>query len=166
MLEECSGEYLSGLVLVPYHDRVKKFMDTWGEAAQTETWKEEHEAEVGSSYQCTCDYRALNLKSKSDVFPIPRIDDCWIRYRGAHVTFWLERCRTHSGQYDWQIGAEKRQSSGHMISTFSGCYSLRSGRERPTIGPEWWLRCLMGYQNVCMTHSKEFGEHYRTLGRI
>jgi len=74
-LEESTGEYSSSLVLVPYHDRIKKFMDKWGEAAQVEMWKEEHEAEVGTFYRCTCDYRVLNNKSKSDVFPLPRIDD-------------------------------------------------------------------------------------------
>jgi hypothetical protein len=74
-LEVSTGEYASGLVLVPYHDRIRAFMDKWGEAAQSEMWKEEHEAEVATFYRCTCDYRALNLKSKSDVFPLPRIDD-------------------------------------------------------------------------------------------
>ena len=35
-LEESVEEYSSGLVLVPYHHRIKKFMDKWGAAAQTE----------------------------------------------------------------------------------------------------------------------------------
>ena len=68
-LEESVGEYYPDWCWCPYHDRIKKFMDKWGAAAQTEMWKEEHEAEVGAFYWCTCDYRALNLKSKSDVFP-------------------------------------------------------------------------------------------------
>ena len=38
-------------------------------------WKEEHKAEVGAFYWCKCKYRAINLKGKSDVFPLPRIDD-------------------------------------------------------------------------------------------
>ena len=71
-LEESTGEYSYGLVLAPYHDRIKKFMDKWGSAAQSEMWKEEHEAEVGTSYRCTW---ALKVKSNSDVFPLPRIDD-------------------------------------------------------------------------------------------
>ena len=41
-LDESTGKYSSGLVLVPYHDRIKKFMDKWGSAAQSEMWKEEH----------------------------------------------------------------------------------------------------------------------------
>ena len=68
-----TGEYASGLVLVPYHDRIKKFMNRWGDQAATERWKEEHQAEVATFYRCACDYRQLNLKSKSDV-PLPRID--------------------------------------------------------------------------------------------
>ena len=40
--EISTGEYASGLVLVPYHDRIKKVMDRWGDQAATETWKEEH----------------------------------------------------------------------------------------------------------------------------
>ena len=48
-------------VLVFYHDRMKKFMDKWGAAAQTEMWKEEHEAEVGAFCRCTCHNPAQNL---------------------------------------------------------------------------------------------------------
>ena len=67
-LEESVGEYSSGLVLVPYHDRIKKFMGGTDRDV-------EHEEEVGAFYRCTCDYRAMNMKSKSDAFPLPRIDD-------------------------------------------------------------------------------------------
>ena len=31
MMEECTGEYASPLVLVPYHDRIQKFQDRIGE---------------------------------------------------------------------------------------------------------------------------------------
>jgi hypothetical protein len=80
-LEVSSGEYASGLVLVPYPDRIRKFMDKWGDQAPAEMWKEEHEAEVASFYRCTCDYRALNLKSKSDVFPLPRNSHYYLGFR-------------------------------------------------------------------------------------
>jgi hypothetical protein len=74
-LEVSTGEYASGLVLVPYHERIRAFMDKWEDQAQAEMWKEVNEAEVATFYRCTCDYRALNVKSKSDGFPLPRIDD-------------------------------------------------------------------------------------------
>ena len=46
-----------------------------GRKAQREMWKEEHEAEVAAFYRCTCNYRALNNKSKSDMFSLLHIDD-------------------------------------------------------------------------------------------
>ena len=49
--EISTGEYASGLVLVPYHERIKKFMDRWGDQATTEMWKEEHQAEVATFYR-------------------------------------------------------------------------------------------------------------------
>ena len=61
-------------------------------------WKDEHEAEVATFYRCTCDYRALINKSKSDVFPLPRIDDLLDQIpRGTNI-FQLEMSGTHFGQ--------------------------------------------------------------------
>ena len=121
-LESSTGEYASGLVLVPYHDRIKKFMEKWGDQAQKEMWKTEHEAEVATFYRCTCDYRALNLKSKTDIFPLPRIDDlldqipkgsCHFSSGDVASAFWTvklaEWCRektairTHDQYLQWTV---------------------------------------------------------------
>jgi hypothetical protein len=96
-------------------------MDKWGDQVPTEMWKEEHEAEVAAFYRCTCDYRALNLKSKSDVFPLPRINDLLDQIpRGSkHFSsgdvqdaFWTvklaEWCRERTGIIPWPCGGGLR----------------------------------------------------------
>ena len=132
-LEESRGEYSSRLELLPYHDRIKKFMDKWGAAAQTEMWKEEHKAEVGDFYRCTCDDRALNMKSKSDVFSLPRIDDLLDQIpRGTrHFSvgdvqdaFWTvklaEWCRkktairTHDQHLQWTVLPQGRKGAANF----------------------------------------------------
>jgi hypothetical protein len=133
-LEVSSGEYASGLVLVPYPERIRKFMDKWGDRAPTEMWKEEHEAEVAAFYRCTCDYRALNLKSKSDVFHSLGSMTCWTKFPGAPSTSHREMCRMPSGPSSWRSGAESARLSGRMMHTCSGLCCRRGGRARPTSG--------------------------------
>ena len=69
------GGWASALVLVPYHDRIEKFMKKWGEHALEAMWDPRNEEEVATFYRQTIDCRELNEKTKPDVFPLPRIDD-------------------------------------------------------------------------------------------
>ena len=79
-------------------------------------WRVEHEAERGTFYQCTCDYRTLSVKSKSEVFPLPRIDDlsgqiwrrtCHFSEEGVQHVFWT---------------VERRRQYEHMTITYKGQY--------------------------------------------
>ena len=128
-LEESVGEYLSGLVLVPLLDRIKKFMDKWGAAAQTEMCKEEHKVEVGAFYRWTYDYRAWNMKSKSHVFPLPRIDDLLDQIPRGTCHFSVGDIQDASGRSSWQSGVGRRRPLGLMTSICSGRCYRRVGRE-------------------------------------
>ena len=173
-LEESTGEYSSGLVLVPYHDRIKKFMDKWGDAAQTEMWKTEHEAEVGTFYRCTCDYRALNVKSKSDVFPLPRIDDlldqiprgtCHFSAGDVQDAFWTvklaEWCRektairTHDQHLQWTVLPQGWKGAANYWARVVAKVFDSISQDQALI-----------YQDDVMVHSQEFGAHYRTLSKV
>ena len=98
-------------------------------------WKEEHEAEVGAFYRCTCDYHVLNMRSKSDVFPLPRIDDlldhiprgtCHFSVGDVQVAFWTIKLaerrwekastRTHDQHLQWTVipqGWKGAATTGH-----------------------------------------------------
>jgi hypothetical protein len=121
-LEKSTGDYASSVVLVPYEDRIRQFMDRWGSRANEMMWLPEHEKEVATFYRCTVDYRLLNLKSKSDVFPLPRINDLLnqIKMGTKHFSsgvvqnsFWTvklaEHCRektamrTHNDHLQWTV---------------------------------------------------------------
>ena len=173
-MEESTGEYSSGLVLMPYHDRIKIFMDKWGNEATTEMWKEEHEAEVGTFYRCTCDYRALNIKSKSDAFPLPRIDDlldqiprgtCHFSASDVQDAFWTvklaEWCRektairTHDRHLQWTVLPQGWNGAANywarvVAKVFEGILQEES----------------LVYRDDVMVHSRWFGRHYQTLGRV
>jgi hypothetical protein len=173
-LEESTGEYSSGLVLVPYHDRIKIFMDKWGDAAQAEMWKPEHEAEVGAFYRCTCDYRALNNKSKSDVFPLPRIDDlldqiprgtCHFSMGDVQDAFWTvklaEWCRektairTHDQHLQWTVLPQGWKGAANYWARVVAKVFENISQDQALV-----------YQDDVMVHSTQFGEHYQTLGKI
>ena len=158
-----------GLVL----DRIKKFMDKWGAAAQTEMWKEEHEAEVGAFYRCTCDYRALTMKSQSDVFPLPRIDylldqiprgRCRFFVGDIQDAFWTVKL----AECCWKNTAIRTHDQ-HLQSTV---LPLEGGSELlGTGGVQDFCRRSSGsggdiYQDDALVHSWEFEEHYQTLRTV
>jgi hypothetical protein len=173
-LEVSTGEYESGLVLVPYHDRIRAFMDKWGEAAQSEMWKAEHEAEVATFYRCTCDYRALNLKSKSDVFPLPRIDDlldqiprgtCHFSSGDVQDTFWTvklpEWCRektairTHDAHLQWTVMPQGwKGAANYWARVVSRVFNRLPQTE------------ALVYQDDVLVHSRAFNTHYHTLDQV
>jgi hypothetical protein len=173
-LEVSSGEYASGLVLVPYPERIRKFMDKWGDRAPTEMWKEEHEAEVAAFYRCTCDYRALNLKSKSDVFPLPRIDDLLDQIpRGSkHFSsgdvqdaFWTvklaEWCRertairTHDAHLQWTVLPQGWKGAANFWARVVSKVFERVPQSEALV-----------YQDDVLAHSTDFHTHWGTLQKV
>jgi len=173
-LEESTGEYSSGLVLVPYHDRIKKFMDKWGDEAPKEMWKPEHEEEVGTFYRCTCDYRSLNLRSKSDVFPLPRIDDLLDQVpRGTkHFSsgdvqdaFWTvklaEWCRektairTHDQHLQWTVLPQGWKGAANYWARVVAKVFENISQDQALV-----------YQDDVMAHSEDFASHHHTLGMV
>ena len=74
-LQPSNSDWSHGLVLVPYHDRIQKFLDKWGDTAHLEIFKKVNWPEVATFFRMCSDVRSLNQKTKVDIFPLPRIDD-------------------------------------------------------------------------------------------
>jgi hypothetical protein len=137
-------------------------------------WKEEHEAEVAAFYRCTCDCRALNLKSKSDVFPLPRIDDLLDQIpRGSkHFSsgdvqdaFWTvklaEWCRertairTHDAHLQWTVLPQGWKGAANFWARVVSKVFERLPRSEALV-----------YQDDVLAHSTYFHTHWGTLQKV
>ena len=173
-LEKSTGDYASSLVLVAYDERIRKFMERWGDRAHEMMWLPEHEKEVATFYRCTCDYRMLNLKSKSDVFPLPRIDDLLdqIKMGTKHFTsgdvenaFWTvklaEHCRektamrTHNDHLQWTVLPQGWKGAANYWARVVARVFENIVQDEALV-----------YQDDVLVHSREFAEHYRSLGKV
>ena len=74
-LRDSHSDWSHGLVLVPYRDRINRFLDAHGDEAHTLMFSPQHAEEVSSFYRLCSDMREVNKKTKLDIFPLPRIDD-------------------------------------------------------------------------------------------
>jgi hypothetical protein len=75
-LEPSEGDFASALVLVPYEERITKQLELWGENAEEEARKPANYPLVATWFRMCCDFRELNSRTISEVFPLlPRIDD-------------------------------------------------------------------------------------------
>ena len=173
-LEESHGEWASALVLVPYKDRIKSFMDRWGDEAMTNMWMPEHEAEVATFYRCTCDYRALNQKSKSDVYPLPRIDDLLDHVAKGTKHFSMGDIQNAF----WTLKLDEKSREKTAIRTHDALLQWTVMPQGWKGAANYWARVVakvfegipqaeaLVYQDDVMAHSREFRSHWSTLGRI
>jgi len=74
-LRDSHSDWSHGLVLVPYNDRIQKFLAEHGESAHVDMFKPEFENVVSTFYRLCSDMREVNKKTKLDIFPLPRLDD-------------------------------------------------------------------------------------------
>jgi transposase InsO family protein/cbb3-type cytochrome oxidase subunit 3 len=173
-LEISEGDYASALVLVPYEDRIKKSLDKWGDKAEEESKKPENFAEVATWFRMCCDFRELNSKTISEVFPLPRIDDLideiplGTKYYSLGDVFDAFFCielaqksrkytgfRTHDQHLQYKV---MPQGGKNNPSRFCRAISKMFG---DIYGHE-----ALKYMDDILIHSKDFETHYNTLAKV
>ena len=70
-----AGPHESGVVLVPYPDRINAFKQKYGDDAATFMNDPKYDDEVSTWFRLTVDYRELNKRLVMHKFPLPRIQD-------------------------------------------------------------------------------------------
>ena len=74
-LRDSHSDWSHGLVLVPYNDRIQRFLEQHGSDAHVKMFQPEYEHIVSTFYRLCSDMREVNKKTKLDIFPLPRLDD-------------------------------------------------------------------------------------------
>jgi hypothetical protein len=153
---------------------MRGYLSSWSDGAIELMWSPEHEKEVAAFYRCTVDYRMLNLKSKSDVSPLPRIDDLLdqINMGTRHFTcgfvenaFWTvklaEHCwektamRTHNDHLQWTVLPQGWKGAANYWARVVAKVFENKVQDEALV-----------YQDNVLVHSREFAEHYRSLGKV
>ena len=82
-IEHSTSEYRNPMHLVPYEERIKKFMSEHMDEAYDKMRDPAHADEVMAFYRFCMDFRQLNEATVSDVFPMPNTQDVIDRFTGC-----------------------------------------------------------------------------------
>ena len=129
---------------------------------------------MGAFYRCKCDYRAFNIKGKSDVFPLSRIYDlldqiprgtCHFSVENVQDAFWTvklaEWCRrkstvrTHDQHLQWRVLPQGWKGAANYWARVLSKVFVDVPQDQDVV-----------YQDDALVHSWEFIEHYRTLREV
>jgi hypothetical protein len=173
-LEVSTGDFASALVLVPYEDRIKAFLDKWGDLAEEEAKKPENFAVVATWFRMCVDFRELNNKTISEVFPLPRIDDLLddiplgTNYYSLGDVFDAFFC-IELAQESWKYTGFRTHDQ-HL----QYCVMPQGGKNNPSRFCRAISKMFMSikssealkYIDDILVHSKEFDSHLDILERI
>lgn len=74
----------------------------------------------GSSFRFCTDYRRVNMVTKSDAYPIPRVDDCIDQIGNAMYISKLDLLKGY-----WQVGLAERAKAVSAFVTMDGLYQYK-----------------------------------------
>jgi hypothetical protein len=168
-VEPATGPYASALMLVPYNDRIQRYMQRMGDRAYSELRNPENEAEVATFYRVTVDMRRVNSKTIPDVFPLPRIDDLLDRIPKGAKHFSIFDC----ADAFWTVELDKRDRpktgfrthNDHLQSTVIPQGGKRSANTWARVVAETFadMPDVIVYQDDILVCSTTFEEHFQAL---
>jgi hypothetical protein len=173
--EVSDSEWNSRLQLVPYTDRIQKFIKTHGLNVLEALHSEEFAKEVNTFFRMTMDMRPLNAKTKRMIFPLPSIAEILDKCGGS------ERFTTSDVKNAfWCVRAE-------MITKLYSAFSTPEGHFHLTVMPQgaknaatYWAKIIADifqelndqnrpifiYQDDIGNRAKELLEHLLTQYEI
>ena len=168
------GAWASALVLIPYRDRIEKFKEKWGEHAREAMWDPRNEQEVATFYRQTIDCREVNAKTLPDVFPLPRIDDLLDQVKKGTKHFSVGDIKDAFWVVDLEKGSRAKFAYRTHDEYLQPTRMVQGGRNSAN---EWarivaeTFQCIsqeeaLVYQDDVMVHSREFWEHYGSIGKV